>query len=149
MIKFSEYLKESFNTKPLPWKQKDQYEYTFTVDGEYFFVVEFEPQAGHEDKVGVDFSMHYAGDVIFTLTNKGNEFKVLTTVIDIIKFYAEKYEPNLIMFTSNKDRDGGKDSKSRSGVYKRLLKRMVDTNKWDVVIKEGTSFFIFKLVKKK
>jgi hypothetical protein len=76
----------------------------------------------------------------YALTNRGEVYRVMATLVEIIRYYLERH-PNVIQLefsgepTNNEtDRFGEK----RLRLYRRYLKHIVDLRYWEVSIDKGT-----------
>lgn len=129
MKSLSQFIAEAFDTAPAKWKKVSNGLYYFQID-DAIYDVEF---LNADNTIGVTFSIDLGPEThkIYNLTGTGNQFKVLSTVMDIIRAYINenkelfnKEEKGMIFFSSK--------GKSRTGVYTRMIKRFLPKD-WNVV----------------
>lgn len=139
-MEFQEMLDESFNTKPVKWTKKGRRVYFFEID-KNVYQVDFFKQREPNTPVIVSFWLkerngqdaEYSYDLTFT----GDQFKVLSTVMAIMKDYIETQNPDKIAFSADKAlNSGGQNSKSRVSVYSRMIKRYIDPKEWDLELED-------------
>lgn len=111
--------KESINElfdAPAKWKwiqfDEDEAEATFTVgDNEYVFNAHI-PNSGYWKISFINTTVDH--DIRYKITNTGNSSSVFSTVLDIVKDFKKKYNPELIYFSA--------DEPNRKQLYKRIAK---------------------------
>ena len=120
-------MSESFDTKPAKWELVRDNDagsiYRFNIDNNIYLVFFTTPMRDNKPTT-VDFGIHdnKTNNVIYTMTDTGNAFEVLMTVLDTIRDYIDRKDPYGIVFSARKAIND-KDSKSRSNVYKRLIQK--------------------------
>lgn len=151
MITFNEYLKESLDSKPAKWRVINNSVYGFNINGlEYRVNIDEVDPEDNEYPVEVDFGLLSGGQVDHGMTDTGNQFKVLATVVDVIKDFAKKYDPPGFIFTADKptgEAGEKKKSLSRAKVYLRMVKRYFNPSKWWIDVDDrqlDVRFFISK-----
>lgn len=149
MISFKQYITELFD-KPYPWKKKKEDD----VEAVY------QSATSSKDIIKVVFSKGWLrgiDNVLFSVagttdtTGGGDAFKIMSTVLDIIKDYIKNNDPEGIKFMANKDELFGQDSKeiqSREKLYNKMIERFakkagykVDADKH----KYGTQYKLTKI----
>ena len=129
MKSFSQYLEEAFDSKPVKWKKVKTGNYYFTID-EAVYDVEF---TNDHNVIEVVFSIDLGPQTnkLYNMTGTGNQFKVLSTVMDIIRSYIDE---NKDLFTAEKEGVITFTSKGtgRTNVYTRLVKKYLPKD-WNVV----------------
>lgn len=82
----------------------------------------------------------------YALTNKGDVFKVMRTIIEIIRLYGEKH-PNtqIYEFTGVFKEGENTDLSQRTKLYLRYLPRIFDDS-WSITM-EGNKIFVTKIRK--
>ena len=137
-MKFKDYLIESFDTKPVSFKRIRNVDniskYRFEIDS-VTYTVFFQRKStsilklrGEPEVIwDVSFSAKQPGKKLtpFGITNTGNQFKVLSTVMAIMsKFIDERPDTEVLAFSAVKETLGGQAG-ARTQVYRRLVKRNV------------------------
>lgn len=146
ILSFEHYITESFNSSPAQWKfingpkeveslsgagiEIRRGKASFKIKGRTYFITAFLYSTGETE---IDFSMEVktsSGNTRTTefMTNTGDQYKVLSTVIDFIAYIMKNYENDYITFTSIKPTSGIEsktESRSRGKVYERLAKKYV------------------------
>jgi hypothetical protein len=154
---FKQFLQtESFDTRPARWNRRITPHYR--VDGKNDYTYEFDVDKNQFDvyvKYGRDFDEEYTYDVSFALvtmkdggsfgpmksvdyelTNTGNQYKVLVTVVDCLRDFVLTENPTdpIIFMAADEGFDeygpiSGKKQKSiRAKVYQRLIKKYLPKN---------------------
>jgi len=149
MKSFNQYITELFE-KPYPWKKKKEDD----IEAVY------QSATSSKDIIKVVFSKGWLrgiDNVLFSVagttdtTGGGDAFKIMSTVLDIIKDYVKNNDPEGIKFMANKDELFGQDSKeiqSREKLYNKMIERFakkagykVDADKH----KYGTQYKLTKI----
>jgi len=149
VITFKQYITELFE-KPYPWKKKKEDD----------FEAVYQSATSSKDIIKVVFSKGWLrgiDNVLFSVagttdtTGGGDAFKIMSTVLDIIKDYVKNNDPEGIKFMANKDELFGQDSKeiqSREKLYNKMIERFakkagykVDADKH----KYGTQYKLTKI----
>lgn len=144
MFSFNEFIKleESLDSTPVRWKMLPlkNYDggyahYSFPLENEEIHVF-FE---GELDDRGVAISFGSINpnkkNINYSLTGSGQQFKVLATVMDIIKDYIKQKNPTRLEFTADKGISDDSDSKSRVSVYTRMIKKYMP-KEWSLSVKD-------------
>jgi hypothetical protein len=105
MIKLKPLLKEiGEGTTPYKWSGPQDrigsVEYYFTTEDNDYYKVKF--VGTMDNDWGLAF---YANNDSGVITNKGRQFKIISTVVDIIKSFVEEYPVDLIRFTGSDKED--------------------------------------------
>jgi hypothetical protein len=105
MIKLKPLLKEiGEGTTPYKWSGPQDrigsVEYYFTTEDNDYYKVKF--VGTMDNDWGLAF---YANNDSGVITNKGRQFKIISTVMDIIKSFVEEYPVDLIRFTGSDKED--------------------------------------------
>ncbi len=95
--------------------------------------------------VAIAFSKENAGETTFDMTGEGDEFRILATVLDIIKAIIKKHVPAILYFSGHKD---DKEKGGRVGAYKAIIKRFAGKAGYESITKEYSDKVSFQLVKK-
>ena len=95
--------------------------------------------------VAIAFIKETQGRPTFDMTGEGDEFRILATVLDIIKAIIKKHVPALLYFSVDKD---GKEKGGRVGAYKAIIKRFAGKAGYESITKEYSDKVSFQLVKK-
>lgn len=150
MLTFQQF-NESFDSNPAKWTiLKDnevESRYSFTINNDLYHVM-FLPNIRKNKPVGISFGLYDPSkkDFVFTMTNTGNQFKVLSTVMDTINDFIKNWDPSSLKFSARKEVND-RDSKSRSSVYLRLIKKYLSNN-WTLSVKDTGFEVIFTIEKK-
>lgn len=147
MLSFTQF-NETFDSTPANFKIDTDKEwltqYTFEVDNNQFIVkIVYSSFNGTRE---ASFALKKGKDYDFGLTNTGNQFKVLSTVMACLADYIENKNPRSLTFNALKGSDD-KSSDSRPKVYTRLLKRRLPKN-WIVDYSETNEFVQYRLYRK-
>lgn len=68
----------------------------------------------------------------YVVTNRGEVFKVMNTIVDIIKIFIEEH-PKIMTYEFNgipKEGEPENKDSQRSNLYKRYLPKIFDVNQW-------------------
>ena len=134
-------------------KTLSYYEFDTSSGTQYFVqfgrIYEYNPKEWYakyenivEDSVEINFAkIDSNGKIVHTLTNTGDAFEVMATVLKIIEDYLQNHEPPSIYFTGDRS-DGG-----RTKLYDRLADKINNIKGYRLV--EKTTFgrnylYIFK-----
>ncbi len=147
MKSFTDFLSETFDTKPVLWTKIKEGFYKFSINHNDY-VVMFQSPLYDSKPTKVDFGLIKDGDVVFTLTKTGETFSVLSTVIDVIKSYILENNPAGLSFSARKEVNIGKDSSSRASVYLRLVTKNFSPLEWDIVVKDKGLHVDFTIMRK-
>ena len=151
------------NAKPYKWKEESDYdgsvEVSFTTDNNihYYVGLEYDEYKG-KDILDVEFA---AGEIdsdmeddeyydetenlsSSAVINKGELFRVMATIVDIVKHYVEEMEVRGVTYSASKKK-GEKGNKSQRGsLYKAFLQKQVP----GVKIKEKGDYIVAIFPKK-
>ena len=148
MKSLKQYITEAFD-KPYRWQLKQDDE----IQAKYQSVTD----AG--DKLKVTFSKGWSrgiDNIIFTvagetgITGEGDAFRIMATVLDIIKDYIVNHEPKGMKFTANKEEYFGVDSKeaqSREKLYTKMIERFAKKAGYKVKLDKDKYSTHYKLTK--
>lgn len=171
---------ESFNTPPVKWgwttevdnedasgnMAPDKYIADFKIDDNpYQVIISPAVPVKHipsHHSYGITFGLVSRGAVKLDMTKTGNQYAVLSTVMDILKNFIERHYKSIgdITFSAEKaegfEEDEGdahdpeKFSKSRSSVYNRLIERNLKNlpGDWRVKVKEDEYEHTFILTRR-
>jgi len=149
MKSLKQYITEAFD-KPYRWQLKQDDE----IQAKYQSVTD----AG--DKLKVTFSKGWSrgiDNIIFTvagetgITGEGDAFRIMATVLDIIKDYIVNHEPKGMKFTANKEEYFGVDSKeaqSREKLYTKMIERFAKKAGYQVKLDKNKYSTNYKLIRK-
>lgn len=132
---------ESFDSQPAPWKMTEYNYYSnsqkasFIIDGlEYHVLIERDTDGEYD----IGFKL---GDDADYMTNTGNQYKVLNTVMDVIRhFINENYDQiEKITFSASKpvSKYEPEESRSREKVYRRLINKNLNSLPGNWSVKEN------------
>jgi hypothetical protein len=142
MKNLKQFLIESFDTRPANWDRGFWYVTERSAKTTYEFEVEnleyFVEITGIDGQYMVEFDMEsYLPNNLsrkaYALTNTGNQYKVLITVIDCIRDFLDSDEFQEAKFDRMMFTAASKD-RSRAKVYKRLLDKFLPKNKYKVSV---------------
>jgi len=149
MKTFTQYITELFE-KPYPWKKKKEDD----IEAVY------QSATSAKDIIKVIFSKGYVtgiDNLLFSVagntdtTGGGDAFKIMSTVLDIIKDYIKNNDPEGIKFMANKDELFGQDSKeiqSREKLYNKMIERFAKKAGYVVYADKHKYGTQYKLTKK-
>ena len=134
MIKLKPLLKElGEGTTPYKWTgPEDDFGYVnyfFTTEDNDYYNVIFTGGVHEdiEDSWSINFFVKNDTDIETwnsgTVTNKGRQFKVISTIIDIIKNFIEEYPANIISFTGSDKEDS--ETNQRDLLYQAYVKKNI------------------------
>lgn len=96
------------------------YPYERSMDGGYFQDSEGTTISVLFDEMATGiWAVAFQRGVIFSMTGSGDQFKILATVVAIIKEWASQAKPDIITFSSNKEDHG------RTSAYGAMVKRLI------------------------
>jgi hypothetical protein len=149
MKTFKQHITELFE-KPYPWKKKKEDDVTAV----------YQSATSAKDIIKVVFSKGYLrgiDNLLFTVagntdtTGGGDAFKIMSTVLDIIKDYIKNNDPDGIKFAANKDEYFGQDSEktqSREKLYNKMIERFAKKAGYVVYADKHKYGTQYKLTKK-
>jgi hypothetical protein len=124
MIKLKKLLKEiGEGVTPYKWSGPEDrigsVEYYFTTEDNDYYKVKF--VGTMDNDWGLAF---YANNDSGVITNKGRQFKIISTIMDIIKSFVEEYPVDLIRFTGS-DKEGA-TTNQRDLLYRAYLNKNIN-----------------------
>jgi len=124
MIKLKTLLKEiGEGVTPYKWSGPEDrigsVEYYFTTEDNDYYKVKF--VGTMDNDWGLAF---YANNDSGVITNKGRQFKIISTIMDIIKSFVEEYPVDLIRFTGS-DKEGA-TTNQRDLLYRAYLNKNIN-----------------------
>lgn len=124
MIKLKKLLKEiGEGVAPYKWTGPEDrvgsVEYYFTTEDNDYYKVKFVNTMDND--WGLAF---YANNDYGVITNKGRQFKIISTIMDIIKSFVEEYPVDLIRFTGS-DKEGA-TTNQRDLLYRAYLNKNIN-----------------------
>ena len=148
MKSFKQHITEAFDN-PYRWQKKKDDD----IRADYQAVTD----AG--DKLKVTFAKSVTGidNLTFAIggevgvTGEGDAFRIMATVLDIIKDYITNNEPKGIKFAANKEEYFGKDSEklqSREKLYNKMIERFASKAGYKVKSNKDKYSTYYKLIKK-
>ena len=172
MKRFRTYLDEAID-RPYSWKQTSGFKGPMTraaLDkggASYLQVFDFRDKTGEKISVefnwarnrlgddslhvNVDFGMWESKNSLYDLSGHGDAFRVMATVVDIMKTLA-KSEADVITFSAEKYEDDlgerGERPTGRIRAYKALVRRFASKIGFSYSVKEDGSYAAFRLVRK-
>jgi hypothetical protein len=148
MKTFKQHITEAFD-KPYRWS-KSQEDDTWS---------KYHAMTDAGDKLKVVFEKWSTGivNIVFDIdgavgiTGEGDAFRVMATVLDIIKDYVVNNEPESLRFTANKEEYFGQSSKeiqSREKLYNKMIDRFASKAGYKVKLDKNNYSTNYKLIKK-
>ena len=127
------------NAEPYNWEKVNDDTYSFTTEQDLKYIVELLPYEDHEDKITVDFGIDQDGDISHPETNAKDLFKVMSTIVDIIKNYVETHSNvNTIIFSSiAKSGEIKRGETQRDRLYKTFFKKQLNISDDDIILRNG------------
>jgi hypothetical protein len=124
MIKLKTLLKEiGEGVPPYKWSGPQDkigsVEYYFTTEDNDYYKVKF--VGTMDNDWGLAF---YANNDSGVITNKGRQYKIISTIMDIIKSFVEEYPVDLIRFTGS-DKEGS-TTNQRDLLYRTYLNKNIN-----------------------
>lgn len=110
-------------------------------------LVVFFHRHGISDDTSSKWEVSFTVDGDFSTTGGGDEIKVFSTVLDIMKDVIETKNPEELSFTAEKSLDSD-SSNSRIRLYSRLIKRFAVSHGYQLVDKNDRGWkVVYKLVR--
>jgi hypothetical protein len=124
MIKLKKILTElGEGVPPYQWSGPQEktgiVEYYFTTEDNDYYKVRFDGMMGNDWELAF-----YANNDSSVIINKGHQYKVISTVMDIIKSFVEEYPVDLIRFTGSDKK--GATTNQRNLLYVRYIDKNID-----------------------
>jgi len=112
-------------------------QYSFTTENNEIYTVEILPAS--ENRIFIDFGVQIPDDIDYSTTNKGDLYKVMSTIIAITKDYIDRHpEVEIISWQSiGKTGETKIGDTQRDKLYKLILKRQGGLKDDDIVFKNG------------
>lgn len=151
ILSFSSFIlrSESFDSTPVKWRKKNENEYWFQID-ELIYDVNFAADKSKESKksgIEVSFSVDMGSGTpkkMLGLAGTGNQFQVLSTVMDIWRDYIDLHPGEThYSFIANKTQ-----SLARASVYEKLVKKHFSPQEWILHKEDSTNEVEFHLFRK-
>jgi hypothetical protein len=123
MIKLKPLLKElGEGVPPYKWNGPEEtsgvVEYYFTTEDNDYYKVRFDGMMDNDWELAF-----YANNDSGVITNKGRQFKIISTIMDIIKSFVKEYPVDLIRFTGS-DKQGS-ITNQRDLLYKAYINKNI------------------------
>lgn len=136
---------ESLNTPyPYKWFTKTNAEgyARFTSDNDS--VIHFHIYLDEAGGYTIDFTATANGKSTFELTNRGDAFRVMATIIKILEEYIKKYRKGASYFRFSADKSSSSDN-GRTNLYKRLFKKYTPPGRWhkDIDKVDNSTYFTY------
>lgn len=153
MIKLKSILKEiGEGTTPYKWSGPEEkfgtilYFFT-TEDGDYYKVL-FDGMMENDWEL-IFYSNSYTTDddtsYIGIVTNKGRQFKIISTIMDIIQSFITEYPVDRIFFTGADKKGTKSSSNQRNMLYTAYVKKNINKLQgWDYEIRTGGGIILFR-----
>lgn len=141
MISFKQYISELFD-KP--------YRYVLRKLNRNSYMAELKLQDGSPLNVHISsndgrrWEIEFRKNYSINATGEGDEFKIFSTVISIIKEFVELEAPAVIMFYASKD-----DGNSRAKLYTRMVKKFANKMGYSSQSSDVFGAEVYTLKKKK
>ena len=81
------------------------------------------------------------------VTGEGDAYKIFATVLEAIKEFISKKDPEFIRFSATKDVQPGQNAQSRSKLYTTMVKRYANSLGYSAEISDQGSTTIYQLSK--
>ena len=144
MISFKQYITELFE-KPYRWQLKKDDEkrvmYQAVTDTGDRLRIDFEKWSG--GIVNLSFSV----DGSVGITGQGDAFKIMATVLDVIKDFIKNHEPKRIKFTADKEEGESEEWESREKLYSKMIERFAKKVGYKVKFNKNKFGTVFNLIK--
>lgn len=126
------------NIKPYNWNGNDN-TYTFTTKDNINYVVEIEQYEDHDDKITIDFGIEQDGEISHPEINGKDLFKVMSTIVDIIRNYVKNHNnvTTLIFSSIAKSGEIKRGETQRDRLYKAFIKRQLNISDDDIIFRNG------------
>jgi hypothetical protein len=114
--------------------------YSFTTESKVVYEVRFGRKQNNILNATIVFGVtndEYDGEE-YSLTNKGEVYKVMATIVEIVKLYRKEH-PNINLFEytgEQSDKEKIKNRNVRLALYNRYIRRVFDNN-WDISSKDN------------
>lgn len=158
MLSFKLYLDEVFNKT---------YSYTFKVkeeewddDAEDVIPVRYQGSFKTKDNGIIEVSIVYLEHPLkhwhidfkkngeLDATKEGDEFAIISTVLQIIKDFIQEEKPKTIIFEAGKSGRGQRNTETRVNLYKTLVKKFSGSVGYNYTVKDESGIAYFILTKK-
>lgn len=107
------------------------------------------------DRLRIDFEKWLGGIVNLSfsvdgsvgITGQGDAFKIMATVLDVIKDFIKNHEPKGIKFTADKEEGESEEWQSREKLYSKMIERFATTVGYKVKLNKNKFGTVFTLIK--
>jgi len=125
-----------------------EYNYTFTTDSGLDYEVVIYEDDTHSDTIDVTFyvtNLNKPNDTV-TVTNRGEMFKVMATITQIIKDLTDTINVKFIRFTPTKKSDNDNlEETQRFKLYMAYIKNMFPNAKAQKLYDKGIAYILIEL----
>lgn len=154
MIKLKSILKE-IGEGMIPYKwtgPEDDFgsvNYFFKTEDDDYYNIIFGASGEGENDWSLNFYVKNDTDIDTwssgAVTNKGRQFKIISTIMDIMKDFINEYPADKIFFTGS-DKEGSKiNSNQRDMLYTAYVKKNINKLQgWDFEIQPGGGMMLFR-----
>lgn len=117
-------------------------------DRDIIFITDIDNSGKYGVEATIEFGEMKTGSdgkkrITYDLTGSGGEMKVFSMVGQSVKEMVNRYQPDMILFSADKD---GKETSKRADVYEKLLKKFAP--EYEAIRKDAGQSILFQLVKK-
>ena len=131
------------NLKPYDWEETDRYDRTlevrFTTDSETDYIVELTAFSWRNiPAIDIEFSARLKNDGGFSskrMTNKGELFKVMATITDIVKHYTDEAGVKVLIYSPHK-KSSDEATNQRGKLYRTFIQKQFPGVKFKVIAGE-------------
>lgn len=121
--------------------------YFFTTDSGIIYEVRFGRRQDNILHATIVFGVindEYEGEE-YSLTNKGELYRVMTTIVQVVKIFMEEHPKIMTYEFTGLAREGEQDDKltARINLYKRYLPRIFDKD-WKIDYSRGNTIIVTK-----
>jgi hypothetical protein len=148
-MRAKQFVTELFNTaSTVSWRhepqttsqgsQRGKYRAT-VVNGNINLEVTFSQYDGEEENGSAQYELSFQRNGSERVTGEGDAQRVFATVLTAIDQFIKHVDPYAIVFYADyetDDRDTSRDPYARARLYKRMLDRYVDRNKYEAYAKD-------------
>jgi hypothetical protein len=140
-------INEAFD-RPYKWDTMSDQMYSFRTSDGRKFLVQFVSVSRDlkGSPVGVVFydTSKSVPSAMFSKTGEGDQFRILSTVIDVILHYVKKFEPSEVEFEAEKT-DGQENSRTK--LYKKMVERFIRGTGYRLKVSDKRTAVSFALVR--
>lgn len=114
----------------------------FTTDSGLHYEVKFGRKLANIFHVSIVFGVlnEEFEENEYALTNRGELYRVMATLVEIIRYYLERH-PNVVQFEFSGEPTNGEtdqDGQKRLRLYNRYLTEIFNLSYWEIIILEGS-----------